>query len=83
MRQARYRFSLHALEEMAEDDLMESDVYRVIMRGKLVAKFTDDRRGTRFIVRGLATDNEKEVETVCRFLPSGILRIITVYVIEE
>jgi hypothetical protein len=34
LREGRYGYSIHALEEMDEDGLMDSDVYDVIMRGK-------------------------------------------------
>lgn len=63
--------------------LMDSKVQQVLMRGKVVAKLTGDPRGTRYVVRGLAIDQAGEVEVVCRFLESAILRIITVYAVEE
>jgi Domain of unknown function (DUF4258) len=83
VREDRYSYSVHALEEMDDDQLQDSDVYEVVMRGKVVAKLTGDPRGTRFVVRGLAMDKETEVEIVCRFLSSAILRIITAYAVEE
>jgi hypothetical protein len=81
--EGRYAYSIHALEEMDEDGLLESDVYDVIMRGKVVAKLTGDTRGTRFVIRGLAVNKAVEVEVVCRFVPSAFLRIITVYAAED
>lgn len=83
VREGRYSYSVHALEEMDDDGLLESDVHDVMMRGKIIAKLTGDPRGTRFVVRGTAGDEETEVEVVCRFLPSEILRIITVYAVEK
>ena len=44
VRQGRYAYSVHALEEMDDDRLLESDVNDVVMRGKIVAKLTDDPR---------------------------------------
>ena len=82
VREGRYSYSVHALEEMDDDGLLESDVHEVMMRGKIVAKLTGDPRGARFVVRGSTIDKET-VEVVCRFLPEGILRIITVYAAEE
>ena len=38
VRQGRYAYSVHALEEMDDDRLLESDVNDVVMRGKIVAK---------------------------------------------
>ncbi len=81
VRDGRYDYSGHALEEMDDDQLLESEVYEIIMRGMVVAKLTDDPRGTRFVIRGSTV--EKEAEVVCRFLPTGKLRIITAYAIED
>jgi hypothetical protein len=81
--ESRYEYSIHALEEMDEDGLRDADVYEVIMRGKVVARLTGDLRGTRFVVRGFAQNKRVEVEIVCRFVPSAILRIITVYAVED
>ena len=83
IREGRYEFTVHALEEMDEDGLDEADVQQVILRGSLSAELTDDPRGTRFVVRGTARNQDCEIEVVCRFLPSGMLRIITVYKLEE
>ena len=83
LKEGRYEYSIHALEEMDEDQLADSDVYEATMKGKIVARLTGDPRGTRFVVRGLAVDKETGVEVVCRFLSSAILRIITVYAVEE
>lgn len=44
---------------------------------------TDDPRSTRFVVRGTPPGEDREIEVVCRFLPSGLLRIITVYEVKE
>jgi hypothetical protein len=81
--EGRYSYSVHALEEMDDDGLLESDVNEVIMRGKVVTKLTGDSRGTRFVVRWITIAEQTEVEVVCRFLPTGILRMITVYAVEN
>jgi len=83
IREGRYEFTLHALEEMDEDDITEADVAQVIIAGSLVAKLTDDPRGTRFVVRGTPKDKDFDIEVVCRFLPSALMRIITVYTVED
>jgi hypothetical protein len=82
-REGHYVYSVHALEEMDDDDLLDSDVLEVMMRGKVIAKLAGDWRGPRFVLRGLALDKETQVEVICRFLPSAILRIITVYAVNE
>jgi len=44
IREGRYEFTLHALEEMDEDDITEADVAQVVIAGSLVATLTDDPR---------------------------------------
>ncbi len=83
IREGRYEFTVHALEEMDEDDIDEADVRQAVLHGSISAELADDPRGTRFVVRGTTSDKDREVEVVCRFLPSGLLRIITVYQLEE
>ncbi len=77
VREDRYEFTIHALEEMDEDDLTDADVRDTLLQGKVVGKLSDDPRGIRFLVRG-TTKGAVEVEVVCRFMPSGLLRIIAV-----
>ncbi len=81
IREERYEFTAHAIEEMDDDDLAEEDVRDILLRGKLDRELTRDPRGSRFVVRG--EPRGLEVEVVCRFLPSNRLRIITVYAMEE
>lgn len=50
LKEGRYEYSIHDLEEMDEDQLADSDVYEATMKGKVVAKLTGDPRGTRFVV---------------------------------
>ena len=83
IREGRYEFTVHALEEMDEDDLDELDVRFAILHGDVSSELTDDPRGIRFVVRGTSQSEEREMEVICRFLPSGLLRIITVYEIGE
>ena len=52
---------------------------RVLLRGHVKAQLVDDPRGVRFVVRGTPQGSDIEIDVVCRFLPSGLLRIITVY----
>ena len=83
IREERYEFTVHALEEMDEDDLDESDVRYCILHGEVSSELTDDPRGIRFVVLGNTQDESRSMEVVCRFLPSDLLRIITVYQIKE
>lgn len=83
IRQERYEFTIHALEEMDDDALLEGEIREVLLHGRLVLELTDDPRGTRFVVQGMPKDREIQVEVVCRFLPSGLMRIITAYELED
>jgi len=82
IRDQRYRISSNANEEMSEDNLVAEDVENVILRGRIMRKFTRDPRGTRYEVAGEARDG-RGARAVCRFLPSGVLLVITVYKDEE
>lgn len=82
-REGRCEFTLHAIEEMDEDGLAESDVVDAILKGRLGARLPRDPRGVRFVVRGKPAGSDEAIEVVCRFLPSGRLRIITVYRLED
>jgi hypothetical protein len=64
---------------MERDGLEVEDVKSAILGGNIVAQMTDDPRGKRVVVRGADSDGNRDIEVVCRFLPSGLLRIITVY----
>ena len=81
VREKRHRFTDHALDEADADDLTEGDVLGVLLTGELDSTYSDDLRGTRYVVR---SDTELgEVDVVCRFTSDGILLIIiTVYVLD-
>jgi hypothetical protein len=75
----QYRISSHANEEMSEDFIELDDIECIIQTGKITEKFTHDPRGIRYEITGYTVDGRK-ASVVCRFLQSGILRIITAYV---
>jgi len=77
----KYLISVHANEEMSNDDLMAVDVENAILTGKIAKRFTKDPRGPRYEVVGQSSDGRK-VAVVCRTLEYGWLRIITVYALE-
>jgi hypothetical protein len=79
IREQRYRISSHANEEMSEDDLSAEDIESIILTGQIVRRFTRDPRGTRYEVAGDTMDSRRAY-VVCRFLPSGVLLIITAYI---
>ena len=82
IRTQRYRISAHANDEMSDDALEAQDIEEIISTGTITQRFTRDPRGTRYEVAGSTTDG-RHATVVCRFLPSGVLLIITAYVEEE
>ena len=77
-----YTFSEHAYDDMTEDNLDVLDVEAALLTGTIEQVLTHDPRGTRFVVHGVATDQETQVGVVMRFVQSNKLLIITVYQID-
>jgi hypothetical protein len=75
--------SVHAADEMAEDNLDILDVEQAILSGEVVRTEKDDPRGTKYIVEGLATDGTTSVGVVGRFLDNERYLIITIYEISK
>ena len=82
IRTKHYEVTEHAEAEREDDELTMADLREAMLTGRVATILTDDPRGNRYVVRGKAQDG-REIEVVCRFLTSGKLRIITVYVLEE
>ena len=73
-----YELTGHAFEEAKEDNLNILDIESAILYGKIIKTLLNDPRGKRYIVEGQSRD-KRSMHVVCRILPSGKLRIITVY----
>lgn len=71
--------TVHAMEEMAEDDLDILDIEQAILNGQVIRQERDDPIGTKYVVEGTATDNETSVGIVGRFQVTKRYLIITVY----
>ena len=71
--------SVHAAEEMAEDNLDILDVEQAILSGQVVRREKDDPRGMKYVVEGIATDGVTLVGVVGRFLGRERYLIITIY----
>jgi len=81
VRDGQYIFTDHAIEEAQADNLLLADVVDVLLYGEIDSVYTEDIRGTRYVVRGDIDDDE--VDVVCRFRSDGkLLIIITVYVVD-
>ncbi|MBI5893906.1 MAG: DUF4258 domain-containing protein [Deltaproteobacteria bacterium] len=77
-----YYLSVHAEEEMVDDNLERSDIEHAVLNGAIEKKLTEDIRGTRYRIAGPAVD-ERMIYVVCRFKEQGSLLIITAYALEE
>jgi len=75
--------TIHAMEEMAEDDLDILDIEEAILNGRVVRTHRCDPQGTKYKVVGLVSDTEKLAAIVGRFTSTNRLLIITVYEIPE
>ena len=71
--------TVHAAEEMAEDDLDILDIEQAILSGQVVRRQKDELRGTKYVVEGFATDGTTSVGVVGRFLSRERYLIITIY----
>lgn len=81
IREKRYRVTDHALEEADADDLTLNDILHVLNTGSLDSIYTEDPRGTRYVIRGDVVSTE--VDVVCRFQSDSLLLIIiTVYAVD-
>lgn len=74
-----YDMTVHAMEEMAEDDLDIFDIEAAVLNGQVVRKHKKDPRGTKYTVEGLALDGERPAGVVGRFHGTDRFLIITVY----
>lgn len=75
----KYSITSHCNTEMSDDNLASYDIEHIILSGRIIKKYTNDPRGTRYKIYGETFDGRKAY-VVCRFLSDGIVRIITVYV---
>lgn len=83
IRSGEYLLSIHALEEVAEDDILTEDIENAILTGSIVERQID--RVTRerkyvFLGRGLSGD---PVGLVAKIGSAGKAVIVTVYREEE
>jgi hypothetical protein len=83
IRLREYDMTVHAMEEMAEDNLDVLDVEHVVLNGQVVKRTKRDPRGIKYTIEGLALDSEKIVGVVGRFQTSERFLVITVYEIKK
>ncbi len=71
--------TVHAMEEMAEDNLDIIDIEHVVLSGQITRIERGDPRGTKYVVEGVALDEQSPVGVVGRFTTTGCYLIIAVY----
>ena len=79
IRSLNYVVSLHAAEELDDDDLTILDLESIILTGEIAERQRDRRtREVKFVIRGHAIKGQ-EAETIVKFSQTGALFVITVY----
>jgi hypothetical protein len=79
VRSLNYVVSLHAAEELEDDNLTILDLENIILTGRIVKRQRDRQtRETKILIRGRSLDG-REAEVVVKPGPTGALYIITVY----
>ena len=83
LREQEYEFAIpHFFEEMANDDLVFTDIEMAIANGYINRIFSDDPRGARYEIRGTASDG-RMVAVICRLKETGKLLFITTWEVYE
>ena len=83
IRKGSYDMTVHAVEEMAEDELDMTDVEISIQSGRIMKTQKDDPRGARQTIHGTGADRTTHVGTVGRFTGTGRYLIVTVYKVTD
>lgn len=79
VRHRQYVMTLHAEEEMSDDDFGIFDVERSLLAGEIVERQKDTvTGGWKYLVKGQTVSGDKMI-TVAKISPTGKLVIITVY----
>lgn len=82
IRERRYVATLHAEEEMNNDELSIFDVERVILTGEIMERQKDKETGEwKYLVRGLTLE-ETDAVVVTKLSPTGKMVILTVFIDE-
>lgn len=79
IRTCQYVMTIHAEEEMSDEDLTVFDVEHVILIGKILERQRDQKTGEwKYLVKG-KTLTGSEIIVVTKLSPTDKLVIITVY----
>jgi len=81
IRSLNYVVSLHAAEELEDENLTILDLENILLTGRIVERQRDRKtREVKVLVRGHALDG-REAEAVIKIAAAGTLYVITVYCI--
>jgi len=79
VRALKYLVSLHAAEELEDENLTILDLENIILTGEIIERQRDRQtREVKFVVRGLTIEGHA-AETIVKIAPLGALFFITVY----
>jgi Domain of unknown function (DUF4258) len=81
IRTLNYAVSLHAAEELDDDNLTILDLETIILTGQIIGRQRDHKtREVKFIIRGRTIEGQS-AETIIKFSQVGTLFVITVYLV--
>jgi len=81
VRSVNYVVSLHAAEELEDDNLSILDLENILLTGRIIERQKDRRtRETKTIIRGRILDDH-EGEAIVKVNLSGVLYVVTVYLV--
>lgn len=81
IRLREYLLTIHADEEVDNDDLSIYDIENAILTGEIIERQKDrETNESKFLVRGAKVDGSLFLVAVTKFGMSGRLIVITVYV---
>ena len=79
IRSLNYVVSIHAAEELDDDNLTILDLENIILTGEIIERQRDRQtREVKCVIRGF-TLNDLEAETIVKIGPTGRLVVITAY----
>lgn len=77
----QYVMTVHAEEEMDDDDLTIFDIENAILTGAIIERQKDRKtKETKYLVRGQTLDGKRVVTVATKLGRTGKLVIITVYI---
>lgn len=83
VRKRQYILTIHALDEMGEEDVLDEDIEHVILKGRIVERQVDRAtRERKYVLTGTDLAGEP-VGVVLKMGSAGKVVIITVYREEE